>query len=138
MAQTHTPPSCQPPRKRHRPQTIATPPSQQLCVDSVTDSLDRLSITPQSRRSRVPQSRQRLVYNVEGGDESDERKVVMLEQEYRHLVQYLMLYTDGKYWTSRYQNVAFWDSAGKFIQSQANTVHCRSGMTFLLFCKSLG
>lgn len=130
MAQ-HTPQSCDPPSKRQRIQAFSTPPN----VDSVVQSLSKLSVTPKRAQTQEPKSRRRLVYTVED-QLSPKNKLAMpawSEEEYTHLVEYLMLYTDGKSWISEYQNFPFWNGAGKFVQSRVHSVHCRSGISHLFY-----
>ena len=41
-------------------------------------------------------------------------------------VSFLMLYTAGNFWAA-HKHMQFWNSAGKFIQQETKTSHCRSG-----------
>ena len=58
--------------------------------------------------------------------ERKDYRVKWSDEEYKALVVFLMLYTDGTYWVA-HNDAKFWDQAGLFIQQQLKTAHCRSG-----------
>ena len=49
-----------------------------------------------------------------------------VEEEVKCLIDFLLLYTDGKSWVS-HKDAAFWNQAGIYIQQQAKMPYCRSG-----------
>ena len=48
------------------------------------------------------------------------------QEEQRQLVEFLLLYTDGKTWM-QHKDMRFWGAAGKFIQQCLQTLYRRSG-----------
>lgn len=111
--------------------TPPTPPSKRIAAFStptmstvdLTETLSTIEFTPKRSKKKC-NLRKKLQFS------KSPRVQVMpawKENEFKHLVQYLMLYTDGKSWISDYSNNAFWTNAGKFIQSQVHSFYCRSG-----------
>ena len=49
-----------------------------------------------------------------------------VEEEVKCLIDFLLLYTDGKSWVS-HKDAAIWNLAGIYIQQQAQMPYCRSG-----------
>ena len=58
--------------------------------------------------------------------ERKDHRVKWSDEEFKALVAFLMLYTDGTYRVA-HTDAKFWNRAGLFIQQQLKTVHCRSG-----------
>jgi len=101
-------------------------------VHEVAKELSSLSFgTPKKEaatsrlRGRV---RGKVLFPVESGAtaERKDHRVKWSDEEFKSLVAFLMLYTDGTYWVA-HSDAKFWDQADLFIQQQLKTVHCRSG-----------
>ena len=54
------------------------------------------------------------------------------DKELLFLVQFLMLFTDGKTWVA-HKEKKFWDDAGSFIHQQSHTCHCCTGKLDMKF-----
>ena len=59
------------------------------------------------------------------------------DDEYKALINFIMLYTDGKSWPTNYKTSAtFWTEAGVFIKQVTGTSHCRSGTIAVSYMQS--
>lgn len=118
-ASDKSPMPSRPPDKRSRQSLTQTPPSGEATVniDNISDTFSRLEVTPTSRSKRIFLSQ--LTSRTEWQ--------YWIKAEIQSLLNYLMLYTDGSFWVG-HKHSKFWGEAGKFIQSQNQTFHCRSGI----------
>ncbi len=128
------------------PAGITTPPSkysvceQQLC-DSVTGTPTR----------SMPKMKSRVLFGGIGfttlaimiiimpisfGGEHN-RLPTWADEEISSLVNFIMLFTDGKQWPT-HKNSSFWQEAGIYIQQEARMPYCRPGILLIpMFCNSI-
>ena len=112
---------------------------EELCstvsIPEATNSLNRLQIveSPKSLLKCSDGKRSRLNSEAKGKVlfYKKQDNVIWSDNELYSLILFMMLFTDGKIWVS-HKNSKFWEDAGKFVQQQSCTAHCRTGKAILV------
>ena len=99
---------------------VVTPPPEPSLVSSLT----KLRHQRQETASYSPRSHKKGKFSGKRLFEANKplKPPEWTQEEQRQLVEFLLLYTDGKTWMQR-----FWGAAGKFIQQCLQTLYRRSG-----------
>lgn len=105
-----------------------TPPGGCSEVKLLSDLLSGCSLTPSpSRKTKVGKLKaKQLQYDTD----STPPPTLMpewSEQELANLVQFVLLYGEGRTWPA-HKNMRFWDAAASFLHVQGKTPHHRSGI----------
>lgn len=123
-------------RPRHSPKTSTEPSTPSagtgiIDIGEVTEAFSGMVVTPKSRRqgTRYLLLRKRLDFDQTESSIVHRKMPTWRMSEIKSLVEYLMLHTDGTHWVS-HNDPNFWDGAGKFIQSQIQSLHCRTGIIY--------
>ena len=127
-------------RQRHRvpaadqlqnvTESPSTPPhgSSVVDVEEVSANFTQLTV---AARAESPKSRKKGTLPKRRLFGQEQRSALLppwSTLELRALVTYLLSNTDGRTWPSRRADEAFWNEAGKFIQSVVSSTYYRTGI----------
>lgn len=103
---------------------VVTPPPEPSLVSSLT----KLRHQRQETASYSPRSHKKGKLRGKRLFEANKplKPPEWTQEEQRQLVEFLLLYTDGKTWM-QHKDMRFWGAAGKFIQQCLQTLYRRSG-----------
>jgi len=108
-------------------------PEKLQCTVNIHESIDQLNKlhlveSPKSRVEQVSHGKSRRNIATKGRVlfPKKHETVAWSNKEILSLIQFLMLFTDGKTWVA-HKDMKFWDDAGIFINQQSHTHHCRTG-----------
>ena len=101
-------------------------------MQEATSSLHRLQIVESPKSWLKCSDRKHSRLNAEANSKilfyKKQDNMEWSDNELYSLILFMMLLTDGKTWMA-HKNDKFWKDAGKFVQQQSSTSHCRTGKT---------